>query len=317
MSNWRPVLFTLIISTFLGGCAKEACPYVDERMCDRDFRDSIAALEPDTSGGTLLPDTGIVQGNRVIFDPELIANTEQNAFLEYYTGFRCTNCPPASATARNIKDEFGSRVVLAFMHVTSTFAAPLSDPPAMYSTDMRTEEGEVFVSSFQISGIPGGIVNRKGFGSSLATSAGNWQNRIESELSQPAGGFLRIRKVEWNSANRTARVQIAYRVLSGATEDYNLTIGAFENGIIEAQKSGAENLYPYTHNYVFRGHFNGLYGEELSAANPILAPGETIFKEITINIDPEWIENEMMVFAYLHHRNDRFIIQTTEAKLVQ
>lgn len=317
MSKFTPALFIMFISILLVGCDKETCPFTDERMCDRDFRDSIAALEPDTSGGALLPDTGIVEGNRVIFDPELIANAEQNTFLEYYTGFRCTNCPPASATARNIKDVFGSRVILAFMHVTSTFAAPLSEPPAMYSTDMRTDEGEVFVSSFQISGIPGGIVNRKGFGSSLATSAGNWQNRIESELSQPAGGFLRIRKLEWNNTNRTAKVQIAYRVLSGATEDYNLTVGAIENGIIEAQKSGSENLYPYTHNYVFRGHFNGLYGEELPSVLPALAPGETVLKELTINVDPDWDENEMVLFAYLHHRNDRYIIQATEAKLLQ
>lgn len=317
MSNWKPVLFTLFISTLLGGCAKEICPFIDERMCDRDFRDSLAALEPDTTNGSLLPDTGIVQGNRVLFDPELLANTEQNTFLEYYTGFRCTNCPPASATARNIKETFGPRVVLAFMHVTSTFAAPINPPPAMYSTDLRTSEGENFVSSFQISGIPGGIVNRKGFGSSLATSAGNWQDRIESELSQPAGGFLRIRKIEWNEVNRTARIQIAYRVLNGATQDYNLTIGAIENGIIEAQKSGAQDLYPYTHNYVFRGHFNGLYGEELSEVLPALGPSQTVLKILTINIDANWNASEMVLFAYLHHRANRSIIQATEAKMVQ
>lgn len=287
-------------------CDKEVCPYQDERLCDREYRDSLAAIVPDTSLADAV----------VTYEPGTFTSIERNAYLEYFTGFRCNNCPPASSTARNIKANMGSRVVTVFIHASAAFAAPTAEPPANYSTDFRTSEGEQYLSSFQISGFPAGTVNRTNFGTGYQVPTGEWQSRIENEIATPALGFLDFAEVTRNTEDHTVLVRIAYKVFEGNTADYNLTLGIGENAIIEAQKDGPNDLYPYVHDYVFRGNANGIWGEELQNPEPPLGPNEAMRKSYLIAMDDDWNPDELYFFAYLHRKEDRSIIQAADYFLV-
>lgn len=297
----------------IAACSKEGvCPYLNERLCDPAYRDSIANLEPDTSTSGFDLDTGVVLNNRVVYGAGIFDNVPRNAFLEYFTGFRCTNCPPASATAKNIKNALGSRVVLAFMHATSTFAAPTAAPPAPYSTDFRTPEGENFVAAFQISGLPNGVINRHNPGTGFSVTAADWLDRIEGILQQDAKGFVRFRAASLQPNGQSVQVQLAYRVLDGNTSDYNLTLAVIESGLVEAQKNGTQDIYPYTHDYVFRGNVNGMYGEELSEPSPVLAPTEAVFRQFSVNLDSGWNAENLRLIAFLSDRSSLEVIQAAE-----
>lgn len=312
----KSIRLFFLVGIIASACAKESCPYLDVRYCDRHFRDSIAALEPDTSGnGSMLPDTGIVSNGRVLFNPSTFSNVERVALLEYYTGFRCANCPPASATAKNIKNNLGSRVELIFMHATSAFAAPTTQPPAPYSTDLRTDEGNTFTSTFQLSGLPAGVINRKKFTSVYAVPPGSWADRVNEELAEDASAFIRLRKIKQEPGSNEVTIQVAYRILQGDHADYRLTVGLNEMGIIEAQKDGPNDVFPYTHDYVFRGNVNGLYGVELSSPTPALQPEEALLETLTFQLNPMWNQDNLVLFAYLHHSTTREVIQISSAYL--
>jgi hypothetical protein len=307
-------LFVLGILLF-AACGKDICPYVDEQLCDAQYRDSVNAAKADTCILSFPVDTGVFQNGRAVFPSGTFDNVKKTVMLEYFTGFRCANCPPASATAHNIKHSMCDDVVLVSYHVTSTFAAPIASPPAPYSTDLRTTEGEALVGLLQFSGLPIGNVNRMAFGSTISTTSGSWIERIDEAHESPAKGFLRFRKAKYIPASGNVEVALAYRLLDGATEDYNLVLGAMEHDIIEAQKDGSEDRYPYAHDYVFRANFNGTFGEELTVANPAPGPNEALIKEYTVQLNPDWSSDNIVLFAYLQHRSSGETIQATEARL--
>ncbi len=308
------ILFGLTLFLAIS-CDKNDCPYQDERLCDQTYRDSIGSIIDDTL--TSDPgDTGIIAGNRVQYAGTAVFEAHQkNALLEYYTGYRCSNCPPASATANNLKNLLGERLVLAFMHTTSTFAAPIASPPAPFSTDFRTVEGEQFISAFQIFGLPNGTVNRKNFGTGYVVAAGDWSSRVDDVLSVAPGAFLVIRKAEIQDGGATAKIQIALRALNPLSGSYNLTVGIMEDGLIEAQKDGPNDVYPYTHNHVFRGNINGLYGELVLDGNEELTETEAYLYAYTIDLHDSWTAENCKVFAYLHDSDTREVIQSTEKQL--
>lgn len=300
------VLFVLAV---MASCAKDTCPYDDARMCDRDFRDSLAAAEPCFYSLHSVPGE-IESGNRVVYSPSEFVDVPRKVLLEYYTGFRCANCPPASATARNIHQARCGDVVLAFIHATSQFAAPLNNHPSgWYSLDLRADESNTFIMDFQLSSLPSGIVNRKQFGGTFGLAAGQWLSEIEAEQAQPAEAFLRIRGAVFEPGSRTMTLQVAYRFLGPDAGDYNLTIGTLENDIIEAQKDGPDDIYPYEHHFVFRGNANGTYGTALNSTSPPLAPGRAVLHEISFEIDEDWDENNLYFFALLNHKDTREVIQ--------
>lgn len=304
----RTLIFGIFIATaaIFSSCDKDVCPYQDERLCDPEYRDSLAAVVPDTSLADAI----------VTYDPGTFTSIQRNAYLEYFTGFRCNNCPPASSTARNIKEEMGSRVVAVFVHASNAFAAPIAEPPENYSTDFRTPEGEQYLSRFQISGFPSGTVNRTNFGTGYQVPTGEWQSRINNEIAEPSIGFLDFTEVTHNPENRTVLVRLAYKIVEGNTADYNLTLGIGENGIIEAQKDGPEDVYPYTHDYLFRGNANGIWGEELENPEPSLGPDEAIRKSYIVSLEEDWNPDELYFFAYLHRKEDRSVIQAVDVFLV-
>lgn len=308
----HPILKTLSAFALLAAvasCAKDVCPYADERMCDRDFRDSLVAAEPCFYSLNAVPGE-IESGNRVVYSPDEFVDVQRKVLLEYYTGFRCANCPPASATARNIKQARCGDVVLAFIHATPQFAAPLSNHPSgWYTEDLRSEESNTYIMDFQLSSLPSGIVNRKQFGGTFGLAAGQWLSEIEAEQSESAEAFLRIRGAEFDPATRMMSLQVAYRFLGPDAGDFNLTVGTLENDIIEAQKDGSEDLYPYEHDFVFRGNANGTYGASLSTTSPPLAPGRAVLYEISFEIDEDWNENNLYFFALLNHEDTREVIQ--------
>ncbi len=305
----------LLVFTFLSACDRPECPYLDERLCDSHFRDSIAGVLPDTTNNGIIPDTGIVVGDRVLMNPTAFQNIARNTLLEYYTGFRCANCPPASATAKNLKNVHGEQLVLVFIHATSFFAAPINPAPQMYSTDLRTNQGETFSQVFQINSLPTGSINRKNFGTGIPQQHGSWPERIFAENAATSNVFLGFRKVTYQPELNSVRIQLAYRINTGNYDQYNLVVGLTENGIVEGQKDGATDIFPYEHNFVFRGNLNGIWGSELSNPIPLLTPDQAVLLEVTYPLDAQWKFENSALMAYIMNRDSYEVFQVTEAPL--
>ncbi len=306
MKNLSVFLSLVLISTAFISCEKNDCPYQDERFCDQAFRDSLEAIDRDTTLET-----------HVEYPDSVYQNHRKNNMLEYFTGFRCQNCPPASATANNLKNQWNDRLVLIFLHATTQFAAPVNKAPQPYSTDLRTPEGEQYISAFNIFGLPNGTVNRRNFGNGMVVAAGDWSSRLDEELSEMPQAFLEIRNIEISDDSNKMTIQVAVKPLVTLTGSYNLSVGITESGIIEAQKDGSNDIYPYTHNHVFRGNVNGLYGQTVLTGSEVMSASQALVFSFIVDIRENWTIANCKVFAYLHGTESRVIIQSTERKVLE
>jgi len=308
MKNQTVFFLLILLASAFVSCEKNDCPYQDERFCDQAYRDSLANINPDS--------TDTLSETYVEYPASVYQNHLKNGMLEYFTGFRCQNCPPASATANNLKTQLGERLVLVFVHATPQFAAPINPAPEIYSTDFRTAQGEQYISAFQISGLPNGTVNRRNFGNGIVVPAGDWSSRLEDELAESPQAFLEIRSITLSENSAMMTVQMAVKPLVNLTGSYNLSVGITESGIIEGQKNGSIDVYPYTHNHVFRGNVNGLYGQTVLTGNEVLTASQSLLFNFDVAVQENWIIANCKVFAYLHDTDSREIIQSTERKVL-
>ncbi len=309
------ILFLFAIILAFAACDKTDCPYVDERLCDQDYRDSIAN-DTTNAGGGIGTDTGTVVNGFVFYDQSVFENYESKVMLEDFTGFRCSNCATAIATGANLKTQWGERITVVGLHVTFEFAAPIADPPEPFSTDFRTDAGEAYTNAFQLPGLPNGLVNRKDFGTGEIQAVGESADRVDQLLQEEPQAFIRFRDVAVNSTGTTIDFKVAIAPLLELTGDYNLTIGILEDGIIEGQKDGTLSLFPFTHDHVFRGNVNGLYGEAALTANASFEPNTAQRFLYSLPIAPDWVAENCYLFAYLHHSDTREIIQCEEVHFI-
>jgi|GEM_PF-2974430 len=312
----RHFLFFISIALLCAACDKSDCPYVNERLCDQAYRDSIAN-DTITTGGGIGTDTGTVVGNFVVYSPEVFQTYESAVQLEDFTGFRCSNCALALATGENLSNQWGERITVLAYHVFPEFAAPIADPPAPFSTDFRTSAGESYATEFQLNALPNGMINRKNFGTGVIQSVGNWADRVSELLEQEPTGFIRFRDIRYDPISRNLTARVAVAPLMPMSGNILLTIGLLESGIIEAQKNGTETIFPFTHNHVFRGNVNGLYGSPAWPSGTIFEANSAYLHPMEFTLPENWNEEKMSLFAYLHFESTRVIIQTSEQKIFE
>lgn len=310
------IIYLSLIFGFLA-CDKNDCPYADERLCDRAYRDSVNANGGDDGTDTLSSDTGVVNGNTVCYGSSVFESLEKTALLEDFTGFRCTNCLPAAVTADNLQSQWGDRLVVVAYHVFQQFAAPIADPPDPFSTDFRTDEGENLAIEYQVPSLPNGMIDRKDFGTGQLQQAGSWPDFVGVVMEEEPTGFVRFRDVELSSDLSTVSFRVAARMFGEIEENHNLVVGIYENGLIEGQKDGGETIYPYTHDHVFRGNVNGLFGQEVFTSTSQFEENCADLFEFTGALDPEWEVENCYLFAYIINQSTLEVIQVTKTPILE
>ena len=71
----------------------------------------------------------ISENERLIPAPVPVDSTERTHVLIEFTGFRCVNCPKASAAAEALKQTYGERLIVVAMHPASN---PFTQGAAQY-----------------------------------------------------------------------------------------------------------------------------------------------------------------------------------------
>lgn len=288
----KTLILPLLCLTFLSSCDKTDNPYLDT--------------------GNTVETIGVIEYGADYFD-----DYESTVLLEDFTGFRCTNCLPAIETAEALEGTWGNRLTIVAYHVTSTFAAPISNPippDFAFSEDFRTEDGSQLFGTTGITGLPNGLVNRFDFGSgSLPQGAGTWEENVSEEMSNPPVAFIELPpdSVELDGLN--LEFTVTFKPLEEIEGSVNLVLGIYESGLIEGQKNGGETIYPFTHNHVFRGNINGVFGQEVLPNEVEFSENEAIFYKFTTEISDEWNPENCYVFAYLQSIQTEKILASDKA----
>lgn len=248
--------------------------------------------------GNTIETTGVIE-----FGANYFQEYESTVLLEDFTGYRCTNCLPAIQTAEDLEDTWGDRLTVVAYHVTEVFAAPLVNPEPpdfAFSLDFRTDDGDNLFGTTGIQGLPNGLVNRFDFGTgSLPQGAGTWEENVSEEMDNPPVAFLEFPEDSVKLNGLELEFTVAFRPLTEIDGPINLVLGIYENELIEGQKDGAETLYPFFHNHVFRGNINGVFGQEVLPSDITFSPDEAIFYKFSTEISDQWDPNKCYVFGFL------------------
>ncbi|MBL7925658.1 MAG: Omp28 family outer membrane lipoprotein [Bacteroidia bacterium] len=237
----------------------------------------------------------------------------RKVLLEDYTGHKCPNCPAAAKIADTLSNYiYKDRVVVVGLHVSTSFASP---SPGLFSNDYRTTAGTDLDNFFQISlsGLPKGMVNRKGFPSQQhKISPTAWASEVALNLQQPVEANIEITNT-YNAASNELTTQLQSKFLTDKSGTYFLNVMYVEDSVISAQ------LYPnnkidtfYVHKHLFRGMINGTWGEQI-AVDPQqdFISNKTYTVTLRTDVKPE----KCKVIAFIYNDATKEVIQAEETHL--
>ena len=255
-------------------------------------------------------------------------NYVKKVLIEDFTGHLCPNCPQAANEIDAIHNIYGDQIIAIAIHVTKSFARPYpaSQAPS-FQYDFRTIWGDDLDNFFDISsaGLPRGMINRMGYPNNHKLGKDEWANAVTNELNKEIDFGIII-----NSNNNN--INVTTEILNNISGSYNLVVCLTENGIINWQKDGTENIEDYEHNHILR---SVLIDESLSN-NTSLEIGQEIQKNISYNLTSleqfnidysantaelgngnagNWNAENMSIVAYIYDTNTKEIVQAEQENL--
>lgn len=242
----------------------------------------------------------------------------RKVLLEDYTGQRCVNCPAAAKVAHDIKELYGSKVVLMGIH-TGFFALP---GPPVFMLDLRTEAGEAWDNHFGIStaGHPKGVINRTSKSGVYFLSPGEWSTETAAIIDDKANIKIGL-MTEYDENSRKLNISVSstfLRTLGGA---YTVQVCLVEDSLVGTQFNNDATIGPavienYVHRHVLRGAVNGIWGEPLTGESGAVV-GAVIDKTYEINLNADWKAHHVSVVVWVQRASDLELLQVEEVQIVQ
>lgn len=283
------------------------CIYNDERLCDQAYLDSIR------EGG---------DGVDTIAFNEDLTNYDENILLEEFTGFRCTNCPAATAEANNLKNQYPDRLFLSSIHCMEQFAAPLpvaDDPEGQFQIDLRTPEGGIWLNYYSVVGLPDGMINRLGNEFGPTISSAFWAGRVAELIAENNPEvYIKITDVDVIEGSKpVARIHATVKPLILEDDDYYINTWVLEDSIVAGQKNNTGTIYNYVHNHVFRHASNGPWGQLAYRGDITLDANTALDFQMSIPLDDSWRLNHCNIMVVVSRESTREIIQVDEVPLYE
>lgn len=182
-----------------------------------------------------------------------IANPVQRAYVEKYTGPRCSNCPMADATLSGIHNE--NVVVVSINHPVGQ-GIPYPGEP-----DMRTDGGTAWDQYFGINAIPAAYINRDRTTQYLG-EMGNIVSAINTALGTSPSVALEVSAVHSTKVDITVNLQF----LKAYSNPVTLTAAIVEDSLVYKQLLPDNSVdETYAHNHMLRKVITGFWGRDIEA----------------------------------------------------
>ena len=269
----------------MASCDKLKEPYIIESIVEES--DTIALTASDT----------------INFDGKIVV------LLEDYTGVRCDNCPEAAEVASQLLEHNEGHLVVLGVHPKTNLQNPAGGYP-----DFRTNDGQQWCSTFNISTFPNGLVSRTGG----VLGAAQWTSAVNDIV----GGDAPIRlivKTEYDNATRELKVSIHSKFLQTVeSNDVRLTVCMMEDNIIGKQKTESGVVENYNHRHVFRGTADGLtWGSKLGGNAARIEAGRNFVTNMKFKLSDEYNAEEFYIVAFISDFNTstKEILMAAETKI--
>jgi len=226
--------------------------------------------------------------------------------IEEFTGHYCTACPAAAVELQRLVDVYGDQLIPISLHAGDpTFNDPHLDgngnpvdiigTDTMYSTDFRTQDGNIYASTFEPFGLPSGIISRQN--AAVATPAAQWESQILAikDLAQIADIEI---TTSYDSIARVVDTEIKINWLTNnvSGNNYKLQVYIIEDHIMDWQLDAGVNVPDYDHRHVFRGAVNSTWGESINATSL----GTSTEKSYSYTLNSDWNQDNCEIVAFIY-----------------
>ncbi|MDB4533987.1 Omp28 family outer membrane lipoprotein [Vicingaceae bacterium] len=287
---------TLSIIAIIGALSFNSCDKVDTPLAQE-------LLDTD---GIVWDDSSYVESS----------STMRKVLIEEFTGHTCTNCPQGAAELENLITTYGNQIVPMGIHSDATFCDPrvfadgtpaqFINGVAAYTTDFRTDDGDVYRNTFNVNGIPKGFVSRRSNGTPFGFT--QWDSEIQLIQADVPAVSIGLSTL-YNDSARTVKTVVTTNWLSSSAGDYKLQIQLVEDSLVDWQLDAGVDVPDYLHRHVFRGSINGTWGSDIPSANQ----GDIYTQEFSYVIPANFKKKDCIIVAFVYQDNPSYeIIQAEE-----
>jgi len=254
----------------------------------------------------------------MVNEADVPAAQEKTIVIEDLTGVRCSNCPKAAETAKNIKDLYKDRVAVigVYPQEPKNLTTPYTGFP-----DLRTEYAQLIASNlYDFSNqLPGGGVNRRLFSgqANLNVPFNSWLN--SADIIKEETSLMNIDLKRTEISEREFKIETNLVFTAKPIANPFITILLLEDNIAHPQTSTTGTVSDYVHQHVLRTMYTPYNGSPIFNATTSISPdrGISAKKEWTLSI-PENVnvaEATVVVFVNYNEATNKEILQCKEIKL--
>ena len=218
----------------------------------------------------------------------------QRAYVEKYTGPRCSNCPNADVTLAGIHND--NVVMVSINHPTGQ-GMPYPDQP-----DLRTDGGNAWDAWFGINAIPAAYLNRNR-STQYQGSMSNIVNDINEALTiNPTVAM----EAEAHNVSGKVNITVNLQFMKEYRDKVTLTVALVEDSLCYKQLlpdgSYDEN---YVHNHMLRKVITGFWGRDVEA---IGAEGEALTGSLSFTPDDDIVLANSHIVAFISDKGTRKVL---------
>lgn len=221
----------------------------------------------------------------------------KKVLIEDFTGYKCTNCPAASAELHTIEELYPDKVVGIGIH-----AGFFAKPSGVFVTDFRTTEGDELSGFFGPDAFPIGMVNRVGYPENVLVEYTDWASQVSSILNEDPTIGIKI-------SENNNQITIEAKRISSANNNLKLVVCITEDKIIDKQIDGSDLIDNYEHNHVLRKVVNGTWGESINLTN------EYTSLSFDYSLENIWVRSNCNIIAFVYDDSNKEVLQVEKIHL--
>jgi Outer membrane protein Omp28 len=281
-----------------------SCDYVSESEVFPEKKpDVVTVIDTNISSGD---DSQIIKDTLLSTDPNT-RTSNRVAYIEYFTGHRCGNCPTKGADiAKSIAQAYSDKMVYISVH--TGFFASFTATANKYNYNFQSSTGDAIESTFKIAaqGTPQGMVNRMVDQNSKAISPSNWANLVDRVTKETVA--FKIGIIEGRILNGTLKLRYT---LSFSESQAGLTTLAYlaEDELVNWQKDYTltnQDVQNYVHHNVLRGQIG---------VTPVFDGASTVGKRVKFESVVNSNYNPNQLYVYILVLKDEEVLQVLRHKL--
>ena len=247
----------------------------------------------------------VYAGAPLVWEQGTAFEAVQRAYVEKYTGPKCSNCPLADATLDAAHHQYGDRLAVVSINHATGQGIPFPNQP-----DLRTDDGTTWDKYFGINAIPAAYLNRR----TVTMYSGSMDN-ITADISSLLGESPVV-GVDVAAAMSDGKVHITAGIVFA--QSYNkpltLTLVLTEDSLAYKQILPDNSIQDdYVHNHMLRDVITDVWGADIDCTG---AAGEARRTTATYTVsDPAINLANCNIVAFVSDKASRQVLNCAQTRI--